>query len=144
MLKAHLREQNCFQTNRIMNKQYLSTQKLACESDHERKQNFLLFGRTSETIYLSTAPQYDSDPPPHTHTPSQSPLSLASAGSASTRRSTTLGVVGAPLQQRSLQSPPPRLIGCMLVFNILEGGPCTALSEPISDCNCKLYKSIAG
>jgi len=75
MLKAHLREQNCFQTNRIMNKQYLSTPKLACESDHERKQNFLLFGRTSETIYLSAATQYDSDPlpsPPHTHTPVRS------------------------------------------------------------------------
>jgi hypothetical protein len=78
MLKAHLREQNCFQTNRIMNKQYLSTPKLACESDHERKQNFLLFGRTSETIYLSTAPQYDSDPPPspptHTHPFAVTPL----------------------------------------------------------------------
>jgi len=146
MLKAHLREQNCFQTNRIMNKQYLSTQKLACESDHERKQNFCLVARAKPFIWalhhsMTVIPP---PPPPHTHTRSQSPLSLASAGSASTRCRTTLGVVGAPLQQRSLQSPPPRLIGCMLVFNILEGGPCTALSEPISDCNCKLYKSIAG
>ena len=102
------------------------------------------FPRTSETIYLSTAPQYDSvpppSPPPHTHPFAVTPLACFRW----TRRRTTLGVVGAPLQQRSLQSPPPRLIGCMLVFNILEGGPCTALSEPISDCNCKLYKSIAG